>query len=228
MASSPSARWSRPVELDDRSSALERAVLGAAQRAQGVEPHDLQPGVRLRQALAHRPGRSSTPGRRAAATMASHSLRNASCWPSVEAPRSKARGPWPPASRRHGADHVLGGVRAPSKNTSLNSLSPVTCTIGRISSPAVHGHQQVRDPLVLARRGGRCGPARSTSRPSGPARSTPSGRSPPTRRRRGRPGSPRWPDRCRRWARSSPGTTAPRPPRSAAGTGAAARASRRR
>ena len=63
-------------------------------------------------------------------------------------------------------------------------------------------------PLCFGGRRDWCGPARSTSRPSGPATSTPSGRRSPTRRRRARPGSGRWRGRSRRRARCSPGTRA--------------------
>ena len=45
----------------------------------------------------------------------------------------------------------------------------------------------------------------------------------PTRRRRARPGSGRWRGRSRRWAPSTPGTTAPRPTGSSGGSAASAR-----
>ncbi len=74
---------------------------------------------------------------RATAMTSSSSLRNAICWPSVEAPRSNASVPMatfqplftPPTRWRRSA-------RALSKKTSLNSLVPVTWRIGRISTPS--------------------------------------------------------------------------------------------
>jgi hypothetical protein len=60
------------------------------------------------------------------------------CWPSVSAPRSKARVPiatfqpspgWPTMQSA--------GVRAPSKNTSLNSAVPVIWVMGRTSIPGL-------------------------------------------------------------------------------------------
>ena len=62
---------------------------------------------------------------------------NPACWPSVETPRSKPSNamatfqPSPGAPRCRAAS-----VRAPAKNTSLNSESPVICRIGRIVTPA--------------------------------------------------------------------------------------------
>ena len=217
MASSPRPRWnvaqyslpiiaSRPSVPFSVPDSVRRALSRMISRPMWA------PASRWRIA-----GSSATPVRRASAMMASSSLRKLSCWPSVDAPRSKASvpiatfqpSPSPPTT-------LAASVRAPSKNTSLNSLSPVTCTMGRISMPSWRiGTSRYDSPPCLRRgsAGGECGPARSTSRPSGPARSTPSGRGRSTRRwrRRARPGWRRWPGRSRRRARSSPGTTARRP-----------------
>ena len=69
-------------------------------------------------------------------TRASNSWRKLSCWPSVLAPRSKARVPMatfqplpsPPTTRS-------APVTASLKNVSLNSTPPLIWTMGRISIP---------------------------------------------------------------------------------------------
>ena len=110
-------------------------------------------------------GSSATPVRRATAVMASSSLRKLSCWPRVEAPRSKARvpiatfqpSPSPPTT-------LAASVRAPSKNTSLNSLSPVTWTMGRISMPSWRMGTSRYDSPSCLRRGSAGGDVRASTK----------------------------------------------------------------
>ena len=100
------------------------------------------------------------------------------CWPSVDTPRSKVSVPIATRQPSPGSPTTRSAsVRASSKNTSLNSESPVSWTIGRIC-------RHRADPAAPADRTGRraawspsrCGRRRSTTAPSAPATSTPSGR----------------------------------------------------
>ena len=118
------------------------------------------------------------------------------------------------------ADHML-GARAPSKKTSLNSLVPDICRIGRTSIAArlVHRHQQERQSVVAPR--ARLGPGEHEApvgllSERGPdllpgdavaAVAVPHGGGP-------HPGEVG----ARRRARCSPGTTVPRPGRRRAGS----------
>ena len=72
----------------------------------------------------------------AVSVMSTSSFSNESCWPSVDAPRSNASVPiatfQPPFTSPSTSSTA---VRAPSKNTSLNSDVPVNWTMGRISIP---------------------------------------------------------------------------------------------
>ena len=111
----------------------------------------------------------------------------------------------------------------------MNSASPVICCDRPdLDAGLVHRHQQVGEaPVALRLRVG----ARQHEAPVGPlgpARSRPSGRRSPTRRRRARRASARWRGRSRRRARSSPDTRSRRRRRSAAGSAASAPRCRRR
>ena len=82
-------------------------------------------------------GSSKVPFARASSSRASSSRWKPTCWPTVEMPRSKPRVPMatcqplpsPPTTRS-------ASVRAPVKNTSLNSEVPVSWLIGRMSTPS--------------------------------------------------------------------------------------------
>ena len=69
--------------------------------------------------------------------MAAISRSKPSCTDNVERPRSKASVPMATFHPSPGRPTTLASsVRGPSKNTSLNSEVPVSCTMGRISMPA--------------------------------------------------------------------------------------------
>ena len=75
--------------------------------------------------------------------------------PRIPTPRSKAR--VASATRQPSLTSPTtrsASVRAPSKNTSLNSEVPVICRMGRTSTPAlVHGDEKIGEPLVPRRLG---------------------------------------------------------------------------
>ncbi len=76
------------------------------------------------------------PWARASSVISVSSRSNAICWPRVSTPRSNASVPIATAQPLPGSPtHSEAGVRAPSKNTSLNSAVPVIWRIGRISMP---------------------------------------------------------------------------------------------
>ena len=202
-----------PQQLQHRGlrRAGRRCARPSAQRAQRVRAHDLQadpgPGRAGRAAPGRPPRRSAAPAR----SGSSSSRWKPTCWPSWPTPRSNAsvamatRQPSPasPTTRSR-------AVRAPSKNTSLNSTVPVSCRIGRTVTPGWRiGTSRYDRPGRRAASPARSGPARSTSRPRAasdvhtfwPVMT----HSSPSRRRAWWP--PR-PGRSRRRARSSPGTTA--------------------
>ena len=97
-------------------------------------------------------GSAAFPLARAASRTSSHSFTNMRFWPSVDAPRSNPR---VPIATRHppstSPTMLSASVVAPVKKTSLNSESPVTWWIGRISTPSCRmGTRRYEMPLCLA------------------------------------------------------------------------------
>ena len=91
----------------------------------------------------------------------------------ARASRRRARrraSPSRPASRRSPRRRRgRAAVRAPSKNTSLNSEVPVICTMGRTSMPGCRiGTSRYERPLCFGGARGPCGRGRSTSPPAAP------------------------------------------------------------
>ena len=217
-----------PQQLGDARPAGGACVL--RERAQRVEPDHLELDLRPGEPVADT-GSSKAPlalgqrrrGRRA----------RAGSRPAGRSSRRRARSravPSRPASRRR-ARRRRGrrAVRAPSKKTSLNSEVPVSWSIGAdLDALLVHRDQQVGQAAVALRAGLGAGEHEA---PVGQVRQRGPHLLPvdhPLGRRRAGPWSRRWRGRSRRRARSSPGTTAPRRPRSAAGSAASAPRCRRR
>lgn len=77
-------------------------------------------------------GSSAAPLATAAATTWSNSRANPICWASVDTPRSRARRPMATCQPLP-SPPTTSVALAPSRKTSLNSLVPVNCRIGRTS-----------------------------------------------------------------------------------------------
>ena len=125
-----------PEQLGDRGLGRGHGAVDAGERAQGVEPEDEQPDPGVRQALAQDRVRWTCRCLRASSSSWSSSRRNPTMSPSRPTPRSKAR---VASATRHPSftspTTRSAPVRAPSKNTSLNSEVPVICRMGRTSTP---------------------------------------------------------------------------------------------
>ncbi len=143
---SRSCRSCRPGRARRRSTGRACAARGSAGCAAPSRPWRCAGG-----SAGLAPGRSP----RDAAITCSSSFWNAICWPRVEAPRSKARVPIATFQPAPGSPTTFSAaVRAPSKNTSLNSESPVICTIGRTSTPGWRmGTSRYESPLCFGASG---------------------------------------------------------------------------
>ena len=94
IASSPSARWNvaqNSLWID--VAGVDGAVLEHGQRAQRVEAHHAQRDPRVGEPLPQHRDRTAPPFARARSVIVRSSCSNASCWPSVDAPRSNASVP---------------------------------------------------------------------------------------------------------------------------------------
>ena len=125
----------------------------ACERPQRVVSHDRQLDVGLRQTVPQHRVAQTDRSPRPSSTIRSSSRRNASWWPSRATPRSNASvasatrqpSPTPPTT-------LDASVRAPSKNTSLNSLVLVSWVIGpHLDARLVHRHEQIGQALVTRR-----------------------------------------------------------------------------
>ena len=83
-----------------------------------------------------RAGSRAAPLALAILTTSSNSFWNSICWPRVDTPRSKPSRPMATFQPSPGAPTMSSAAQtASSKNTSLNSLVPVSCSIGRTVTP---------------------------------------------------------------------------------------------
>ena len=114
-------------------------------------------------------------------------------------------------------------MRAPVRKTSLNSEPPVSCSIGRTSTPSWSiGTSRNDSPWCRSRAGLGAGDHEEPLAEVGVGRPHLLAVEHPLVAVAGAPWSARWPGRSRRRARSSPAPTAPRRPGSWAGTAPAA------
>ena len=187
---------------------------------------DPGPGQPVAQQRVRRRARCAGP----AASSGSSSRRNPICWPRVAAPRSMASVARATRQPSPGSPTTRSASRAGAVEEHLVELGRAGELPDRADRDPrlAHRHEQVGQACAAPR--ARLGPGQHEA-PVGHVRQ----RRPhllagdhPLAAVAGRPWWPPRPGRSRRPARSSPGTTAPRRPRSAAGTGAAAPACRTR
>ena len=175
-ASATACRWRTPTSLRTLDS------------APGVLPVQLpQGGAQIQQR--HRERLADETPEPVARSPASGPPRSASASSSSTPRPARSRRPsrparWPawcgPAASRRPSSPTTqsSGTNTSSRNTSLNSASPVISRSGRTSMPgAAHVDQEVGDALVLGRVRVGAGQADRPVRLAGPATSTPSARS---------------------------------------------------
>ena len=201
------------------------------ERAQRVQPDHLELDLRLGRAGRGAPGRRRCRWRGRASSSASSSRWKPTCWPIVEMPRSKPSVPIATCQPSPSLADDEVGVGAGAGEEHLVELRGAGELVDRpdLDALLVHRHQQVGQAAVALRAGLGAGDHEAPVGLVGQ-------RGPhllPVDHPVGRPssaglGRDRRPGRSRRRARSSPGTRAPRRPRSSAGTAAAAPRCRRR
>ena len=144
----------RPEQLVDRRRGLIGARAPSRQRAQRVEAHDAQRDPRVGEALAHDRVRPRAPfALRERGDLAAARSRSASCWPSVDAPRSNASVPIATRQPSSTSPTTFSAARARAVEERLVELAVAGDLHDRpdLDARLVHRHEQVREPLVLRR-----------------------------------------------------------------------------